>query len=157
MYTTPQEKEFLFSSIKNGSKVLEYGSGESTIEISKVCQEIVSMEHNKDWYYRNVNHIPKNCQLFLVEPTLPYTDGYHCGTYEQFKDYIEFPKQFAPFDVIFIDGRARVGCSSICNSLCHDNTVVFIHDFDREQYQEALNYLDLIDMVGTMAKFKIKI
>ena len=60
------------------------------------------------------------------------------------------------FDIILIDGRARVSCSSICNKLSHDNTIIFIHDFDRPEYQEALNYLELIIQVGTMAKFKIK-
>ena len=40
--------------------------------------------------------------------------------------------------------------------MAHDNTIIFIHDFHREEYQEALNYLELIGQVGTMAKFKLK-
>lgn len=156
MFTTTQEKNFLFSFININSKVLEYGSGESTFEIANICKEIVSMEHNKVWYEKNIGRIPKNCNIFLIEPTLPYTEGFDCGTYEQFKDYIEYPTKFSPFDIIFIDGRARVGCSSICKLLSHKDTIVFIHDFDRQEYQESLKYLELLDMVGTMAKFKIK-
>lgn len=156
MFTNPNESQFLLSSINNNTKVLEYGSGESTLEISNICKEIISIEHDKNWYNKNIDKLPNNCKLFLIEPNLPYTEGFHCGTYEEFKDYIEYPKRFSPFDVIFIDGRARVGCSSICRLLGDENTIVFIHDFNREEYQESLNYLELIDMVGTMAKFKIK-
>jgi hypothetical protein len=57
--------------------------------------------------------------------------------------------------VIFIDGRARVGCASICKKLGHKDTIVFIHDFERPEYQEALKYLELISVVDKMAKLKI--
>ena len=73
-----------------------------------------------------------------------------------FKDYIESPIEYGPFDIILIDGRARVSCSSICKLLSHENTIIFIHDFHRPEYQEALKYLELIDSVKTMSKFKLK-
>ena len=156
MFTTEAESRFLLSEINGNKKVLEYGSGESTFEIANICREVISIEHDKQWYEKNINDIPNNCKLFLVEPDLPYY-GNHCGTYDEFKSYIEYPIQFAPFDIIFIDGRARVGCSSICKLLGDKNTIIFIHDFDRHEYQESLNYLELIDIVGTMGKFKIKL
>jgi hypothetical protein len=40
--------------------------------------------------------------------------------------------------------------------MTHSNTIIFIHDFNRNEYQEVLNYLELTDQVGTMAKFKLK-
>ena len=76
--------------------------------------------------------------------------------YDEFKDYIESPIEYGPFDIILIDGRARVSCSSICKLLSHENTIIFIHDFHRPEYQEALKYLELIDSVKTMSKFKLK-
>jgi hypothetical protein len=156
MFTDKDEEEFFFKEITKNSKVLEYGSGISTIEIANKCKSIVSIEHQKLWYDKNINIIPKNCELILKEPDLPYVEGFHCGTYNEFKSYIEAPFDKGLFDVILIDGRARMSCASICHKISHDNTVIFIHDFHREEYQEALNYLELIDQVYTMAKFKVK-
>jgi hypothetical protein len=156
MFTQKNEEDFFMSHISNDSLVLEYGSGVSTKEIAKKCKLITSIEHQEDWYNKLKNELPSNCELILKTTDLPYIEGGHCGTYDEFKSYIESPLNKMSFDIILIDGRARVSCSSICNKLSHDNTIIFIHDFDRPEYQEALNYLELIIQVGTMAKFKIK-
>lgn len=156
MFTEKNEEEFFFNEINENSKVLEYGSGVSTTEIANKCKTILSIEHQENWYDKMKNEIPNNCELIFKNPDLPYTEGGHCGTYEEFKSYIEVPINYGPFDIILIDGRARVSCASICHKMSHENTIVFIHDYHREEYQEALNYLELINQVGTMAKFKVK-
>ena len=156
MFTTNEEENFFMSHIDETKKVLEYGSGASTIQISKKCKSIVSVEHQEGWYNKLKLELPSNAEILFRAPSLPYTEGRHCGTYEEFKDCIEAPLQQAPFDVILIDGRARVSCASICKQLSHENTVIFIHDFERQEYQEALNYLTLVERVGNMAKFKNK-
>ena len=156
MFTTPAESAFFFAEIDKNKKVLEYGSGQSTIEIAERCNKIISIEHQEEWYNKNAPSKPSNCEILLRKPTLPYSEGGHCGTYDEFKDYIEAPLSKAPFDVIFIDGRARVACSSICGKLGHKDTVVFVHDFERPEYQGVLQYLELITVVEKMAKFKLK-
>lgn len=156
MFTEKNEEEFFFNEINENSKVLEYGSGVSTTEIANKCKTILSIEHQENWYNKMKNEIPNNCELIFKNPDLPYIEGSDCGTYEEFKSYIEAPINNGPFDVILIDGRARVSCASICHKMSHENTIVFIHDYHREEYQEALNYLELINQVGTMAKFKVK-
>ena len=156
MFTEKNEEEFFFNEINENSKVLEYGSGVSTTEIANKCKTILSIEHQENWYDKMKNEIPNNCELIFKNPYLPYIEGGDCGTYEEFKSYIEAPINNGPFDVILIDGRARVSCASICHKMSHENTIIFIHDYHREEYQEALNYLELINQVGTMAKFKVK-
>jgi predicted O-methyltransferase YrrM len=156
MFTQSQEQAFFLNSIDSTKKVLEYGSGQSTHEIAKICKTLVSIEHQKEWYEKVSKTIPSNCTLIHTPSTLPYTEGGPCGTYDQFKDYVESPLDYAPFDIIFIDGRARVACASICKRLGHKDSIVFIHDFDRAEYQDALKYLDLIDSCCTMSKFTIK-
>jgi hypothetical protein len=47
MFTDKDEEEFFFKEITKNSKVLEYGSGISTIEIANKCKSIVSIEHQK--------------------------------------------------------------------------------------------------------------
>lgn len=156
MFTLIQEQTFFLKSIDKTKKVLEYGSGQSTLEIAEKCNEITSIEHQEEWYNKNVLIKPSNCEILLRKPTLPYSEGGHCGTYDEFKDYIEAPLSKAPFDVIFIDGRARVACASICDKLGHKDTIVFVHDFERPEYQGVLQYLELITVVEKMAKLKIK-
>jgi len=155
MFGSPEEKEFLLSNLNSHHKVLEYGSGSSTNEIAGIVGEIISIEHNVSWFEKVKLKLPKNASIFYKPPSPPLKK-WDEGTFEQFKEYIEYPIRFAPFDIVFIDGRARVGCASVCNKLGDENTVVFIHDFDRVAYHKALDYLELIDQVGTMAKFKIK-
>lgn len=159
MFTTQEEKNFLFSYLNENQKVLEYGSGESTLEISKVVKSVMSIEHQKEWYEKISKTMPSNVTLVLKEPNLPYSEGKHCGTYDEFRDYVDYPLSHGPFDVIFIDGRARVSCASICNKICHNDTIIFVHDFDlnnRPDYEEVLGYLEIIDSCGTMYKFRVK-
>lgn len=157
MFTSNEEELFFLSELNKTQNVLEYGSGVSTSEIAGKVNLMVSMEHQKEWYDKNINNVPSNCTLLLRGPNLPYIEGGHCGTYEEFKDYIEAPLEYKPFDIILIDGRARVSCASICKLLGHKDTLIFIHDFERPEYQEVLKYLDLIGTRDKMAKFKIKL
>lgn len=147
-----EEKEFLFSHFTKKQKVLEYGSGKSTAEIASKVKKLVTMEHNNEWYERVNESLPKNATIIFAPPPNPCRPP-NDGSRKEFKSYIEYPINIAPFDIIFIDGRARVACASICNRLSHKDTIIFIHDWDREEYHKALKYLVWMDQVGTMAKF----
>jgi predicted O-methyltransferase YrrM len=156
MFATKSEELFFFSHIDKTKNVLEYGCGYSTIEIANNCKKLVSVEHQENWYNDISNKIPNNCTLLYSPSDLEYTEGGDDGTYEEFYTYVNSPVNHGPFDIILIDGRARVSCSSICNILGNENTIVFIHDFFRPEYKKALEFLELLDSVETMSKFKIK-
>lgn len=49
------------------------------------------------------------------------------------------------FDFIFIDGRRRMECAFIASLLCHETTVVAIHDYKRARYQPALALFDIVE------------
>lgn len=155
MFTNKEEQIFFLSHINNTHNILEYGSGESTLEIAKICKSIVSVEHQSIWYNKLINFIPYNCKLLLYPPDKLYKEGGHCGTYEEFKTYINSPIEYGPYDIILIDGRARVECAKICKILSKPNSLIFVHDFDRKEYQEIKNILNFVDQVHTMAKFKL--
>lgn len=134
-------------------KVLEYGSGESSIEIAKMVNTLLTIEHNRDWMDKIKPQLPDNALMLFAPPTcLEWgTDG----TYEQFKEYIEAPEDYGVFDVIIIDGRARIGCAEYCKHVSHKNTTIFVHDYNRLEYKEIETHLILIKRVGSMAQFKI--
>jgi protein O-GlcNAc transferase len=156
MFASKNEEIFFMDHLKEHHKVLEYGSGNSTIEISKKVKEVISIEHQESWFNNISQQVSDNCKIILKSPNLHYTEGGHCGTYEEFKDYVDSPIGLGPFDIILIDGRARVWCASIAEKVSHKDTIIFVHDFDREEYQPILNYLELIERVENMAKFKVK-
>lgn len=157
MFTNLKEEQFFLSHIKNTDKVLEYGSGQSTIQISQLCAQIVSVEHQKKWYDYLTNQLPKNCISLYHPPNKNYIEGTHCGTLEEFFDYIHSPLNYAPFDIILIDGRARTSCASLCKQLVKTkDSLIFIHDWNRTEYHSALNDLELIESCDTMARFIIK-
>ena len=152
------EFKFLTDSLKPNFKVLEYGSGESTLEISKLVNCIVSVEHNQQWAEKCLQNKPENCTLLYVPPCLSYIEyTENCGTYEEFKKYIESPNELGIiFDVVFIDGRARVHCAKNILKLIHEESIIFIHDYNRKQYHVVEDFLDMINIVGTMAMFRRK-
>lgn len=156
MFTTNNEAQFFLSHLNPIQKVLEYGSGNSTLEISKRVSTVVSVEHQQNWYNFVNDKKPENCTLIHKNPNLPYQEGGHCGTMDEFFDYVHAPIEYAPYDIILIDGRARVACASIANKLGMASSLIFIHDFHRPEYLDALKYLNLIEIVETMAKFTIK-
>lgn len=160
MFAPSHESNFFLSHLNSNHKVLEYGSGESTVDIARRCKSVLSIEHDPNWYSHVLTMIPSNGTIILKESNLPYIEGtYNCGTYDEFRDYILAPLEYGPFDIIFIDGRARIECSKVANLVSHENTIVFIHDFTSRintGYKEIFNYLDLIQSVGDMSKFKIK-
>lgn len=154
------ESSFFINHINKQQRVLEYGSGESTIEIAGLCKEVISVEHNITWYNRVKLDIPSNIILILREPDEEYREGGCDGTYNQFKNYILAPLDYGTFDIILIDGRARIECAKFVKNVSHDDTIIFIHDFtsrlERDNYKEIFNYLDLVESVGDMSKFKIR-
>lgn len=161
MWMTSNEQDFLIENLNENQIVLEWGCGSSTIEISKYVKEIYSIEHNVGWFNKINNNTPPNVKLFLCESDLPYNEGNHCGTFDEFKTYITKPKEFGLFDLILIDGRARIECSKICGVISKEDTKIFVHDYrgryKSENYKEIENYLDFVSEVGNLALFKPKV
>lgn len=157
-----QEQEFFLSHLKPHMRVLEWGSGSSTLAIAPMVKHVTSIEHTGKWYEEIKSKMPGNVDLRFVPPNNPeYSDD---GTLADFVDYITNPLASGPFDLIFIDGRARVECAKLCRQLGHADTLVFIHDYNhpeekwrRPEYYEAEKYLQRVDGVFTMWKFKIKL
>lgn len=164
MMMTISEAEFFLSHLKETDNVLEWGSGFSTLEISKRVKTLLSIEHDTEWFNKIKNTLPENCRLIHIPAKYEYIPAEHNdGLDDQFFDYINYPLTLndEKFDLIFIDGRSRVMCTSICNKICKPDTLVFVHDFDDYRlancdYGKMYDYLEKIDSVETMAKFKVR-
>ena len=61
------------------------------------------------------------------------------------------------YDVIFVDGRARVAVAMHMWRYFNPRTVLFVHDFWRTKYHVHLEYYELIFEVDSLAVLKRKV
>lgn len=166
MFNNQQEVDLLLNSLKPTDSVLEWGSGGSTLEIAKNVGRLDSIEHDIRWYnnvkrqlYDNTN----TCLHFVArnKEEKPGDDG----TLEDYYDYVNYPKKLndRKFDVIFIDGRARVECAKVALQLLKDDGIIFIHDYRhpqeqyrRYEYEVVEQFLEPIEGAYALWKFKKK-
>ena len=178
MMTTPEEEDFFLSHININSSVLEYGSGASTLQIARRAGYVVSVEHNKEWYDKAANGEQyRNMTVLYAQQNKEMPNGYSDGSDEEFYDYVRAPWGFLTFNVVLIDGRARMACVRhlVENQEHYFGSVgtptIFIHDctpsadilIDREKDErvelksnEAYRYLTKVGGVGTMMRFRLK-
>lgn len=142
------EYKFIEKYLNKNDTLLEYGSGNSTLYFSGIVDKVISIEHDIDW----INSLKKvinaydikNIELHHIAANSP--DPKPCR-YEQFKDYIHYPvNQKFKFTKALIDGRARKYCAKYIYDIIDDNVIVFIHDFNRSDYQMSLKYYDMLDI-----------
>lgn len=165
-----KEQSLLFSSLNPNTYFLEFGSGMSTVAISKRVRKIVSIEHSEEYYNQTKELLAKhditNCELILVLPNEEAING-DDDTEIQFKDYVNAPSRFVEnekFDVCFVDGRARVACAKYAAEYClKPNGTIFIHDYGhpqpeyrRYEHEAVEEFLNRVDGHFAMHKFKIK-
>jgi|TARA_R100000908_G_C3747700_1_gene142712 hypothetical protein len=174
MFAYDAENKYFNDHLDKTHKVLEWGSGISTMGIADQVDFLVSVEHDVEWYEKIKNDMSlskksyDNCKYLFKPPSVGGAGekSDEENKYIDFKEYVDAPIGYGPFDIILIDGRARVACASKCHLLGHKNTIVFIHDFTtpdspyynptRDYYVKSLEYLEYIENTMTMAKFKIK-
>ena len=120
---------FFEKKLKLHMKVFEYGSGNSTLWLSKRVAKVVSCEHNLVWYNTMNKKIPSNVEYIYSE--LIY-DGEYSKVIKRYHNN---------FDIIFIDGRDRVNCIKNSLGALKNNGIFIIDDSERDAYREGFQYL----------------
>ncbi len=141
-------------------KVFEYGSGGSTFYWLKKGATCVSIEHDKQWYYKMkpLLDVFSEVDYRLIQPNQLSSDtktknpadpnDYCSNSLEwsgyDFTEYVsqidEFPDKY--FDVINIDGRARPSCIRQSFNKLAVGGLMIVDNSDRQYYfEETLPYL----------------
>lgn len=118
-------KDFL--SQNTSLKVLEFGSGASTVWLSRFTANLVSIEHHPDWYdtVKSTLTGDSTCQsVDLRLLPLPYYSV--CD---------EFSDEY--FDLIIVDGRDRIKCLESAIRILKPGGVLILDDAQRERYDKA--------------------
>lgn len=132
---------------------LEWGTGYSTVYFSRFLPRNslwISVDHDKNWELE-IDNFKKdlNTKVFCVPPNhYPWTDNNNDGAYADLVDYIEFPRKFAKFDFILIDGRGRKDCLIKANELITEKGIIVLHDAEREYYQEPFRLFKYQILMG---------
>ncbi|NES76927.1 MULTISPECIES: class I SAM-dependent methyltransferase [unclassified Okeania] len=116
---------------KPDAKVLEFGSGGSTIWLSKLTKNLTSIEHDGMWFNQVKDRIQKQKNCHPVEMKL-LARPYHtiCE---------KFPAE--SLDLIIVDGRDRVKCFEASIKLLKPGGILMLDDAQRERYQQAQDLL----------------
>ncbi|MBY6800475.1 hypothetical protein EXM98_14130 [Clostridium botulinum] len=115
--------------LKEEMIVFEYGSGNSTLWLSKNVSQVYSVEHDLEWFNKVRNMINDNVNYKHIP--LEYGGGYS-------KYILKYTNKF---DIVIIDGRDRVNCCKNCINALKDDGIIIWDDTLRDEYNEGYNYL----------------
>lgn len=126
-WLTDQAIDFLEELIKNKShiKILEFGSGGSTLWFAKKNVGLVSIEHDENWYKKvneELNKIGLNVDYRLIK-----------------KNYFEVCNEFPDehFDLVLIDAKDRVDCIKRAMRILKRGAFLMLDNAERPKFQIA--------------------
>ena len=159
----------------NAKKYFEFGCGGSTLNINRYynsnsnkiktntnLKQIVVVDSSEEW----IEKIKSNIQ----EENLPVNqfiyidinaDPKNWGRPKDDSKKINWPKYAQTinnfddiFDTILVDGRFRVSCCLCALSNMNEDSVLMLHDSDREKYKVIYEFFDIIEKVDSLCILK---
>ncbi len=149
----------LSSLLRPEMRGFEWGSGKSTLYLADHIASLVAVEHNPEWYAKVRSQLAErgkdNVDLHLITP-LAETDSVDLEAwsgmsrlghmprkphyYPYFNKIAEYPD--ASFDLLLVDGRARVACMATALSKVKPSAVVVLDNSERAHYREGFAFFD---------------
>ncbi len=120
---------FIDKKLNKQISVFEYGSGNSTLYFSQRTKNVISVEHDEEWFKFISNKKPDNAEIIFE----PLTYG---GKYSE--KAVDAERKF---EIIIIDGRDRVNCCKMAVNALTTDGVIVLDDSERDQYEQAIEIL----------------
>lgn len=157
------QRELILKHLRPGSRVLEWGSGGSTLWLADRLPEgasLTSVEHDAAWHQRVRWYLNtgggrdrSNVRLLTIPPTGPVGTN---ATIEEEReesltDYIRAVPDDERFDVIIVDGYARNACLRRAVRLLAPGpeSTVFLHDAHRDWYDPGKQVFTARGTIGS--------
>jgi len=127
---------------------LEWGTGNTTLAIiewrdSLAVDNFFSIDHNATYLDELVRQLP---QWSGFHPLCADLSGPLLNDRDPELNYSTLPLSLGlQFDFIFIDGRRRLECAFIAAQMCHEASVVVLHDYRRRRYQPIKALYDIVE------------
>lgn len=121
---TTMATEYLTALMQKGMRILEWGSGSSTMWFEQNGCRTLSIEHDPEWFELVRGHVSEHTELRLVD----LSERYHRPV-----------KNLLEFDIVVIDGRMRTECAkfvieNIKKGEYKPGFVLIFDDSERERY-----------------------
>ncbi len=132
---------------KPDARVFEWGSGASTLWLSRRAAHITSVEHDEPWYKEMTGRTESlgNVDLRFVAPDPPDS---HDARYRSdkpqwrgrsFAAYVRAIEETdTQYDLIVIDGRARAACLEAAQGRLSPGGLIVFDNSGRKRYREAI-------------------
>lgn len=152
-WMTVPSYNFLNKLCKPGINVFEYGAGASTLFFGEKGVNLFSVEHNRNWFAQISKLINdagyKYVSITLYEPSDNFEGEVVLSNKDEAyikKNYIDYVNSINyfednSFDLIVIDGRARVACFRQAIPKLKDGGFLVFDNGDRKEYSLAIDQL----------------
>ena len=128
--------------------MFEWGSGSSTLWLSKRAGHVVSVEHDGGWAEHVTGLVPSTVDLRCV-PAAPWDGRASRASSSRrgfedldFSSYVaEVEAVGGTFDLIVVDGRAREACLNRAVGHLNDGGILVMDNVERERYRRAISGL----------------
>lgn len=134
-----------FLATRPQARVFEWGSGASTLWLSRRAGTVTSIEHDAEWGAIVDPVLPDNAVVKVVPPRPAAGDRDDVRSDKpgfeglDFSDYVAaLDETDVLFDLVVIDGRARGACFHRAVSRLAPGGVLVFDNVDRERYREAI-------------------
>src|SRR4051794_12303152 len=135
-----------FLARRPNARVFEYGSGASTVWLARRAGEVHSVEHDRGWAELLRPRLApfSNVTLHEVEAVPSSTplapSGRRGSQHLDFADYVSTIERVGGrFDLVIIDGRARMSCLATAWKLTSPHGLVVVDNSGRRRYRAALS------------------
>lgn len=121
--------------VQGNERVFEYGSGNSTIWWASRVAAVTAAEHDEEWGQRVSDGMPANVTLCVAScsgSSVEAVDG---------DGYVNAIEGRGIFDVVIVDGVARVSCIRKAVEHLADGGLIVLDNSDRPQYAPAVDLL----------------
>lgn len=137
-------KQYVPPSAKN---YLEWGAGYTTkMVVEHIGRSEVDMFVTIDNNASYLRDVVKDIESSYVKPISISIDGPCLSDRDAGYNYSSYPLSLSrKFDFIFIDGRRRVECAFVASLICHDETIIVMHDYRRQRYQSVRALYDVVE------------
>lgn len=142
---------FLQDFLEPGMRAFEYGMGSSTVFLARRCAELVSVEHDEEWFQRLTRSSAVSASTWV--PLLRTPEGADAAELDAadpaayassderfagmtFRAYASAIDEYPDghFDLVAVDGRARPSCLAHAAPRVRPGGVLLLDNAEREHY-----------------------
>ena len=133
---------FLESILKPDFRILEFGSGGSTIFLLKRATHVTTIEHECKWlektkFFVNKNKLQSKWNYYIVN----YFENEETNISDHYLKPLEQLTQYN-YDLIIVDGRYRVNCIKHTFNLVKPGGYLLLDNSERKDYNSGISLID---------------